>query len=688
MVFLLFPLADSRYKKCCSFFGHAVLWQALFLSLLVSLILCCLLLDLYEKKKKFIIYGYPLFVAFFLSNFTNLFIKDVVPKMTFPFWPEGGIVFTPFLIIWLFYCLYPCYLLFIGYKKFSGAKRNQIKYVLLGILVGYSTGSTNYFLWYHIPIPPYGNLIVPLFVGLMAYAIVKYRLMDIRIAITRASISLFIYSLVLSIPFWLGYKVLNLTGHWYIPVASGIFLAFLGPLGYSFFRRKTENILLAEQKQYQQILSEASEGMVKIHKLDRLLRAIVLLIMKYVKVSYAVAYLNDTEKNKYILKGKKSIDNEIIPQEYPYEHPFIKHLEQQEMPFTYEEMPEDVKKSLIQTTSDEPARKHSGMGLVVPSVMNKSVIGFLVMGHKENNRSFTDDDIYTFKTISNTAAVAVDNCLFTEKKMKDREVELDVQMKASLGAMADGVAHQFRNVLNIFALMAGTIEMETEDVQELLKTGIEKGVDFTWYVENRKKEAVNAQKVVKRGKDIVEGVISYSHAEKEGVKKDEYKLSDMVDNFINSVKMRHDLDDNEVVPIKTELGNDDLIYCDRQLMFYAIFNAIDNSYEAIDLKRDTYLVGSEKVTYVPEIKLTLVQKEKSSLIKINDNGMGIKEEDKKKVFAPYYTSKESSKPSHSGVGMYFAKRIIEDLHQGRIWFESEYTKGATLYIEIPRKPKV
>ncbi|MFH1856389.1 MAG: histidine kinase N-terminal 7TM domain-containing protein, partial [Candidatus Omnitrophota bacterium] len=144
-----------------------------------------ILLDLVRQKKIILRVGYLVFFLFLILNFTPYFVESVSPKLFFPFWPNPGMVFNLFLSIWFVYCLYSCKLLFNAYKYSSGIKRNQVKYVLLGILVGYISGSTNYFLWYNIPIPPYGNFIVPLFVSLMAYAIVKYRLMDINFVVTK-----------------------------------------------------------------------------------------------------------------------------------------------------------------------------------------------------------------------------------------------------------------------------------------------------------------------------------------------------------------------------------------------------------------------------------------------------------------------------------------------------------------------
>ncbi len=347
-------------------------------------------------------------------------------------------------------------------------------------------------------------------------------------------------------------------------------LALVGPFIYNFLTRKADNILLAEQKQYQKVLQKLAEGMVQVHNLEKLLRLIVVTIKKYVKVSYAAAYLDDPENKRYVLKAESVGADEDIPEEYSYEHPFIKYVKTKEMPLLYEEMPEEIKTSLNQTPAERPARRHGGIGLVVPSVMNQSVLGFLVMGHKEDNRLYNQGDVNSFKTLSNTAAVAVDNCRFTEKSMKSKEAELDAESQAQLGAMAAGTAHQFRNLLNIFALIGMNMEMETGDVEELVKTAREKGFDFGWFVENRMRDAKSIGKNVKRGTEIVEGVAAFSMAETEGITKDEHKLSDMFENFANTIRLHHDLAENAPVPLKSGIGQDDLIYCSRPLLFLVI----------------------------------------------------------------------------------------------------------------------
>ena len=100
--------------------------------------------------------------------------------------------------------VYAHILLWQAIEKSSGIKRNQLKYIFLGTLSGFIGGSTNYFLWYKIPIPPYLNSLVSFYVLSVAYSIFKYRLMDIRLALSRASVFVSVYTFVLGIPFALG----------------------------------------------------------------------------------------------------------------------------------------------------------------------------------------------------------------------------------------------------------------------------------------------------------------------------------------------------------------------------------------------------------------------------------------------------------------------------------------------------
>jgi signal transduction histidine kinase len=68
----------------------------------------------------------------------------------------------------------------------------------------------------------------------------------------------------------------------------------------------------------------------------------------------------------------------------------------------------------------------------------------------------------------------------------------------------------------------------------------------------------------------------------------------------------------------------------------------------------------------------------AAVIRVSDNGPGIPESVRDKVFQPFFSSKEEG----TGLGLSIATRIIED-HGGRLELESKQNKGATFIIILP-----
>jgi signal transduction histidine kinase len=64
-------------------------------------------------------------------------------------------------------------------------------------------------------------------------------------------------------------------------------------------------------------------------------------------------------------------------------------------------------------------------------------------------------------------------------------------------------------------------------------------------------------------------------------------------------------------------------------------------------------------------------------ITITDSGRGMSDEEKKRIFEPFYSNKKQG----MGVGLYLTKKIIE-AHQGRISFDSHRGQGTSFSIQI------
>ncbi len=75
---------------------------------------------------------------------------------------------------------------------------------------------------------------------------------------------------------------------------------------------------------------------------------------------------------------------------------------------------------------------------------------------------------------------------------------------------------------------------------------------------------------------------------------------------------------------------------------------------------------------------------------IMDNGLGIPEEQKAKMFEKFFRVENEDRKdvTGTGLGMYITKEYIDQMH-GRIWFESEHGKGSTFFFSLPLvKPKL
>ena len=101
----------------------------------------------------------------------------------------------------------------------------------------------------------------------------------------------------------------------------------------------------------------------------------------------------------------------------------------------------------------------------------------------------------------------------------------------------------------------------------------------------------------------------------------------------------------------------------------------------------TIIIGARHSTFQQEE----INGKESIVVYIQDNGIGIPENQLQKIFQKFYelgdiiTHKSGSiefKSSGLGLGLSTAK-LITELHQGKIWINSKENEGTTLFVAIP-----
>ncbi len=377
--------------------------------------------NLYKKKGFVLKIGYCLAFLFVALLFTDFFIKGVGPKYDFRVWPIPGYFYPLYMLYHNFYATYSLYTVYVNFKLEKGIAREQLKFILIGVSIAFLGGGTNYLYSYNMPFPPIGNLFVFLYVVFLAYSIVKYKLMDISIVFTRVGIFITVYSLVLGIPVWMGFKLLG-KGLWLLPVTiMGIF-ATAGPFIYLYLQKRAEDALLQEQRRYQTTLRQASAGMGRVKDLKKLLNLIVYVVTRAVRLEHALVYVQDPTKNQFILGAyKRRSGQSNFVKSMSVNSSLITYLIEKESPIAYEELKQNIQDNPdADLVAIEKIILELEGDLVFPILIEKKLLAVVVLGKKESGKSYTEDDLSVFSILANQAALAIENAQFYEDMKKTK----------------------------------------------------------------------------------------------------------------------------------------------------------------------------------------------------------------------------------------------------------------------------
>ena len=134
---------------------------------------------------------------------------------------------------------------------------------------------------------------------------------------------------------------------------------------------------------------------------------------------------------------------------------------------------------------------------------------------------------------------------------------------------------------------------------------------------------------------------------------------------LNLLTQLHTIEDNLELTWKPVKGSV-MIDADRTHINRLFTNLIQNALQAIPDGTRANIVMEEMLS------------ENSVLVTVQDNGSGIPEEVRSKIFTPNFTTKTSG----TGLGLAMCKGIVEE-SKGNIWFQTSLDKGTTFYVELP-----
>jgi len=392
----------------------------------------------------YVMAGIFLVLNFFDRNFLNLrFIFDEFYFFSGDIWKNPQ--YVAFYIIFYWIVLLSSFVVLLRFfKKTVGSKRQQIKYLMLGSIIGWLAPEGMFLSVLGLPLYPYSNILIGIYPLIFAYAIFKYRLLDINIFIKKSA--------------WIAGAGIVVCGTLYLSggllQSSWVTLlgsyARFGPIGTSMistafliffihyvFRLKDEE-LDSETKQRRERLARRTKLLARVKTRKQLSTLIVEAVLEEYNLDFCCAA---SRKKEIIFKGP-------IPHLIPYyvieeireksemktrdhlrgkrienDSNLVKYVKKIRKPLDADQLKNEVTKfttaSKDKVSFTKLIKEMEGLdsALIVPSFAGRNLVGFLVLGRKLDGKPFSLEDIDFFNQLATEAAKPINDLLEGEERI-------------------------------------------------------------------------------------------------------------------------------------------------------------------------------------------------------------------------------------------------------------------------------
>jgi signal transduction histidine kinase len=552
------------------------------------------------------------------------------------------------------------------FKKSTGLEREQFKFIFTGIFLslGFITTFNLIFVQVFkvsafIPVSSFATLF---FTSAFAYAIVRKRLFDIKKVVARGvTYILFLGTLggLYSLGLFLISDIL-LSGNTIqveqvaINMVLSLLLVFTFQPLRRFFERITDKIFYRDKYDSQALLNQITQVLASEIVLDTILEKTLTMIAQAVRVNFG-QYMIFEEGKVYKVEHYGKMPEQLIS---PAE---LKLLNRSML--VADELEAGERKNVMD-------KHHIRLSLVLRT--KDEFVGFLLLGDKLSGDIYSTQDVELFQILANELAVAIVNSKAYEEiaqfniTLQDKVNQATARLRTAnkhlkeLDEAKDEfismASHQLRTPLTtikgyISMLQegdAGKVSKEQEEFLEYAYDGSERMVGLISDLLNVSR--MNSGKFMIDRTDV-DPVAMVSDEVRQLVSHAEAKKLKLIWNPPKEKIPHVQLDDNKT----------------RQV----IMNFIDNA---------IYYTREGSVT------VSLAQKGDSIELLVKDSGIGVPKEAQAKLFGKFFRAGNAQqvRPDGTGLGLYLAKRVVED-QGGSIIFESTEGKGSTFGFLLPIK---
>ena len=214
------------------------------------------------------------------------------------------------------------------------------------------------------------------------------------------------------------------------------------------------------------------------------------------------------------------------------------------------------------------------------------------------------------------------------------------------------VSHEFRTPLTTISFSAGLLENYSNKISE----------------EKKHNHFLRIKQGIEQMTSLLEEVLIVSKLDSgdSEINFTPIDLEKLCSNIVE--KMQQKFPKNQIV--FTSNGGENQVKVDENLIKQMLKNLLDNALK----------YSQER----GKIQLELITENNQAVFKVKDQGIGIPQKDKERLFTHFHRGTNVGTISGTGLGLSIVKKIV-DLHQGQITYESEENVGTKITIILPLK---
>jgi signal transduction histidine kinase len=509
----------------------------------------------------------------------------------------------------------------------------------------------------HIKFYPLGSLAAMYYAVVIGYCVLQHQLLDIHVTLSRFAAQLvrllfmMLFGFALMLVLWRlepdKFTMFSFVSAGAVLVTSALAASFLFPQFFGKGSEKLERKILGDKFEYHARVQNLIQTMRSFPEPEYLLHELEELLAGTMRVrSYQIVLLDDTTRGFRLYHCHPARQEGSLP-DVLMDSPVVHYFQQTRAKYlSCNLVYETDNESMLQREARRQLRPFEPE-FCFPFFVSNDLIGSMLLGPKISGDLFTPHDLRLLSELTSNLGLLLNQIRLRQQLQVVHEQDL-------MGRMSRGLAHDMNNLLTPVQTLLQLFresKVNQETIDELLPMSLRNLETVRTYVSEALFFSRSAKLHGKQGllDEIAREAIALvtPEGEAKGIR------------FVFGV----------APPASIEM--DGVLI--KRLLCNLLSNAVDASPP-----------GSEIVVELAALPRTQLNRDWYRL-KVIDHGEGISAENLRRVFTPYFTTKNTGDGKRgSGLGLAIARHIVH-LHGGNLSIVSKEKKGTTMQVDLPSK---